>query len=198
MRGVRITDQQRQRILSLRNKRTQPQIAAMVGCSVGTVNNVLNGTEYVRPGREAVAVDKRQPATAVSLSPIAHPDPSAPSTISDTSSTDSPKGDKPKADTVISDTASTDTPMSASDELAKVDKWIKKIEEEAEIAQGAGEMQLFGTLTSKLVSLLEHRRKVSPVPKPDPNENPDMIALGEQVWERLRSTVKSRLKARNG
>jgi hypothetical protein len=38
-------------------------------------------------------------------------------------------------------------------------------------------------------ALLEAKRRSTPTPKVDPNDDPDMIAMGEQVAERLHRLI---------
>lgn len=74
--------------------------------------------------------------------------------------------------------------------LELVDKWIAKVEAAAEAAETEGDLKTFATIAAKLVTLLEHRRKAAPPPVADPNEHPDMVALAEDVRERLHKMLE--------
>jgi hypothetical protein len=74
-------------------------------------------------------------------------------------------------------------------ELAIVDKWIPKVEAAAEAAEAEGDLTAFASLTAKLVTLLEHRRKAAPPPRADPNESPDMVAAAKRAREMLHRLI---------
>lgn len=74
--------------------------------------------------------------------------------------------------------------------LELVNKWIAKVEAAAEAAETEGDLRTFATIAAKLVTLLEHRRKATPPPVADPNEHPDMVALAEDVRERLHKMIE--------
>lgn len=76
-------------------------------------------------------------------------------------------------------------------ELAVVDRWIPKVEAAAEAAELDGDLASFASLTAKLVTLLEHRRKAAPPPRVDPNEHPDMVAAARRARESLHKLVES-------
>lgn len=169
-----ITKQQRTKILSLRYKRTQADIARIVGVSQGCVSNVLSGTQEPdsntrkyrpRAPRQSAGAE---PATWGDVIEASKPAPSAPTTTALV---------EPAVPDVIPDDVT---------DLELVDKWIRAVGAAANKANADGNMNAFASLTAKLVSLLEHRRKVQPTPKDDPNENPDMIAVGDLVWARLK------------
>ncbi len=73
--------------------------------------------------------------------------------------------------------------------LAQVNKWIAKVEAAAQGAEDDEDYRSFAALTAKLVTLLEHRRKVTPPPAVDPNANPDMVKLAEDVRARLHRMI---------
>lgn len=70
-------------------------------------------------------------------------------------------------------------------DLATIDKWIPKVERVAEDAQAAKDYAAFNAAMSRLVALLEHKRKATPIPKVDPNDNPDMVAAAEKFRKRF-------------
>ncbi len=75
-------------------------------------------------------------------------------------------------------------------DLATVDKWIPKVEKVAEDAQASKDYTAFNAAMSRLVTLLEHKRKATPIPKQDPNDSPDMIAAAEKVRKRFHELLK--------
>jgi hypothetical protein len=66
-------------------------------------------------------------------------------------------------------------------DVAIVDKWIPKVEKMLAQAEAAKDMSAASSLLSRLTSLLEHKRKAAPLPKEDPNADPDMIAAKERA-----------------
>lgn len=70
-----------------------------------------------------------------------------------------------------------------------IDRWIKRAEELAEIASNAGEVDGFVKMGRLSTALLEHKRKATPPTLPDPNDNPDMVALGAEVAARLSAMI---------
>jgi len=80
-----------------------------------------------------------------------------------------------------------DTPVEA------LDKWIALVEKNARKAETDGNLAAVSSLAMRAVSLHEARRKAMPLPKADPNENPDMRALGEQVEKRLFALIDEHL-----
>lgn len=66
-------------------------------------------------------------------------------------------------------------------------------EAQLEIARVAGDTNAMGAMGRLLIGIAEHARKSFEPPKEDPNENPDMIALGAQVLERLQGMINERL-----
>jgi hypothetical protein len=75
-----------------------------------------------------------------------------------------------------------------------VRKWIAKVERQATKAETDGNIGAFASLTAKLISLIEHARKAQPLPKPDPNDNPDFIAMKEHVRAEFHKRIKLALE----
>lgn len=151
----------------------------MVGVSTAIVSLVLNDKHKPSAGKptlEKVSTPKRVVTLAA---------PSAARVSTDKPVVVHPAPPAPGADTLPE--VPNDIPAGA--DVALVDRWIKLVEDAAQDARNVDNMTAFASLTAKLVSLLEHRRKVTPIPKDDPNDNPDMIALGEQVWQRLQKAL---------
>src|SRR5262245_52946112 len=70
-------------------------------------------------------------------------------------------------------------------DLSTVDKWIPRVEKLIAAAEAGRDFGAASSLIAKLHSLLEHKRKASPPPKADPNENPDFIEAARRAKERL-------------
>lgn len=75
-------------------------------------------------------------------------------------------------------------PLEAADTL-DADDMITAVQAEANAAKHRNDMATYAALTRLVVTLLEHKRKATPPPAPDPNANPDLIAYGAQVEERF-------------
>jgi hypothetical protein len=72
--------------------------------------------------------------------------------------------------------------------LEQIDKWLKVAEEEAALAATDDDPDNHIKWVRLAASLLEARRKAAPIPKADPNENPDMIeaaAAARKRWHDL-------------
>lgn len=69
--------------------------------------------------------------------------------------------------------------------LAQLDRWLKACEDGLKQAQEAKNLAAVASLAQKAAALMALRRKLVPLPKADPNENPDMKALAAQTRERL-------------
>jgi hypothetical protein len=70
-----------------------------------------------------------------------------------------------------------------------LDWWLAKAEELARQAETVEDFDTFGKMGRLAATLLEHRRKAQPPPEVDPNDTPDMVALGAQVAERLHRMI---------
>ena len=66
-----------------------------------------------------------------------------------------------------------------------IDRWIARVEKGASEAERLGNLPALSSLAMRAASLAEARRKAVPIPKADPNENPDMIALAKLAETRL-------------
>lgn len=69
--------------------------------------------------------------------------------------------------------------------LEMIDRWIARVEKGATAAEAAGNLPALSSLAMRAASLAEARRRAVPIPKPDPNDDPDMKALGEQAEKRF-------------
>jgi hypothetical protein len=75
-------------------------------------------------------------------------------------------------------------------DLATVDKWIPLVEKAAREAYDEKNHAAFAALTARLVTLLEHKRKATPLPKMDPNDHVDMVAAAERVRKRWHELIE--------
>ncbi len=93
---------------------------------------------------------------------------------------------------IIQESSPEDVPETIPEgvDLTTVEKWIPRIERAAEAAEARGDLSAMASLMAKLVALLEHKRKATPLPKTDPNEHPDMVALADLTIERLLKIAK--------
>ncbi len=74
-------------------------------------------------------------------------------------------------------------PLEVYDRLnATLERAVRQAERDENLAAVA-------SLVAKQTALLAARHKATPLPKVDPNENPDMRALGEQVEARFLSLI---------
>lgn len=73
--------------------------------------------------------------------------------------------------------------------LDELNEWLRRAEKMGRAAEEAGDLQGLGAMGRLSASLLEARRKAQPVVKPDPNDDPDMVAMGEQVAAELHKLV---------
>lgn len=74
-------------------------------------------------------------------------------------------------------------------EAAEISRWIEEVEAAAQAEKRAGNIAAFGSLMAKLVSLAEHRRKIAPPPRDNPDDNPDFAAAKERARQALRALV---------
>lgn len=74
--------------------------------------------------------------------------------------------------------------------------WLPRIQRAAAKAEATGNLAAFASLTAKMVAMLDHIRKSKPVPKPDPNDNPDMIAAKERARKELHRLIDHSLITR--
>jgi predicted nucleic acid-binding protein len=73
--------------------------------------------------------------------------------------------------------------------LEQIERWLEIVERALKQAEADGNIAGIASLAMRANSLLEARRKAMPLPKADPNENPDMIKLGELAEKRLFALV---------
>ena len=102
----------------------------------------------------------------------------------------------PKSDAAVSAGASDDAPLPETPEeipagtgLETYDLWLRRAEEMYKSAKGRNDDD--GMLKAGRLSqmYMEGKRKATPVAPPDPNDDPDMIAMGARVLERFRKLI---------
>lgn len=71
----------------------------------------------------------------------------------------------------------------------QLDRWIKRLETGATKAETQGNLTALASIAAKVTALMALKHRSAPLPKPDPNENPDMKALAEQGEKRLLALV---------
>lgn len=70
-----------------------------------------------------------------------------------------------------------------------LDRWIETANRMGHQAESEGDLDNLAKMGRLVAALLEHRRKATPPEEPDPNEDPDMIAIAESVVKRLHDYV---------
>ncbi len=70
-----------------------------------------------------------------------------------------------------------------------LDEWLDTAKAGAEAARTAGNLSQLATMGRLAMTIMDQKRKSAPIPKADPNENPDMVKLGAEVSARLHKLV---------
>jgi hypothetical protein len=98
----------------------------------------------------------------------------------------------PKPDSVDAE----DIPVNPPDgtPLETIDRWLARVELAATQAEKTGNLQAISSLSMRAASLTEARRKAMPLPKPDPNDDPDMIEMGALAEKRLFQLIDDALR----
>ena len=68
--------------------------------------------------------------------------------------------------------------------VAEIDGWLKEAKEHAANAAAEGDVDTHVKYVRLAATLIEARRKAAPVPKPDPNDSPDMVAAAKAARKR--------------
>ena len=93
------------------------------------------------------------------------------------------------AGVVESDLPGSAEEIPAGSSLADYDRWIAKAERMADDADAEGDLKAMGYFARLVGFFMAERRKAAPEPVPDPNDHPDMVALGAEVEQRLLKMV---------
>jgi hypothetical protein len=70
-------------------------------------------------------------------------------------------------------------------DMDTLDRWLQIAERNGRVANHEGNLPAVAQMGRLSTSLLEAKRKLAPIPTPDPNENPDMVKLGAEVEARF-------------
>lgn len=74
-------------------------------------------------------------------------------------------------------------------DLEMIDQWIQMAQRAAREAEVDGNLAGMGQMGRLTTALLEAKRRATPPDAPDPNDRPDMKALGEQVEARFMKMI---------
>lgn len=74
-------------------------------------------------------------------------------------------------------------------DLETIERWLETAERMARKAEADGNLAGLGAMGRLAKGLLEAKRRATPPTPPDPNANPDMVALGAEVAKRLHKLV---------
>ena len=74
--------------------------------------------------------------------------------------------------------------------VQKLDGWIKQVEVGMAKAEADNNLGALASLAARLVALAEARRKAMPLPKLDPEDNPDFKAIAQMGEERFLTLLK--------
>lgn len=89
----------------------------------------------------------------------------------------------------------TDDEIEVADE-STIDGWLARVELAGRQAAAAQNHPLVGMLAARAATLHAAKFRHTPPEKPDPNDAPDMVALGGQVWARFEAMVDMVLEER--
>ena len=98
----------------------------------------------------------------------------------------------PKPDHIESDALPDAVPEGTP--LADIERWMRRIEVAADKAEADGNLAAFSSLMMRLRAFEDARRRATPLPKPDPNDDPDMVAMGEQAEKRFFQLIDAALR----
>jgi len=69
--------------------------------------------------------------------------------------------------------------------VGEIDTWLARIQRLSIVAEADGDLSGFGALGRLSATMMEARRKALPPDIADPNDAPDMVAMGKAVAQRL-------------
>ncbi len=107
------------------------------------------------------------------------------------------KGEAPKRAVQTAPTAEApplpETPEDIPDgtDVSTLDHWIEVAKRNGATAETEKNLAGIGAMGRLVATLLEHRRKATPDPKPDPNEHPDMVAAAKRAREDLHTLIST-------
>jgi hypothetical protein len=107
---------------------------------------------------------------------------------------------EPKGVVKTPDVPPSDVPDAPADDtsIEQIDRWMESLETALAGAEEQENWSAVASLAQKAGTLLALRRKVAPLPQPDPNERPDYLALALQGEERFLKLVRGTFEQRDG
>lgn len=70
-----------------------------------------------------------------------------------------------------------------------IDRWIEMADKAGRQAEARGDLAGIGAMGRLLARLMSDKAKFAPPEEPDPNDNPDMKALGARVAEKMHELI---------
>jgi hypothetical protein len=104
---------------------------------------------------------------------------------------DSARSDARKSSAPVVDTLPEADAVPENTHLEQLDGWLKRAEREARAAETRGDIETLAKMVRLAGTLLEQKRKATPPPKRDPDENPDMITAARRAREKLHKLIES-------
>lgn len=100
---------------------------------------------------------------------------------------------KPKSSSSPAAPTPADVPdeVPASASSADLDRWLKAINAALAKAELDGNLQAIASLAAKATALLKLKHDQAPLPRPDPNENPDFKRLAKDGEDRLLNLIRN-------
>jgi hypothetical protein len=92
------------------------------------------------------------------------------------------RGKAPRPTTSTDDVPEIIPETSTTEDL---NRWIARLEKAAAVAESQGNLAALSSIAAKVAALMNLRHRAQPLPKPDPNENPDYKALAAEGEKRL-------------
>lgn len=108
------------------------------------------------------------------------------------------RGKAPAQSSPVDDVvAPADVPISDDLPIEQINAWIRRLETAARKAEEQGNLQALASIAAKVQQLMALRHRAAPIPKPNPNERPDYIALAKQFEEKFLKLVQGVFEAPN-
>jgi hypothetical protein len=71
-----------------------------------------------------------------------------------------------------------------------VDYWLAKLNRIADVAETQGNLGALSSIAAKVATLMSLRHKTAPLPKPDPNDDPDHKARAKEGEDRFLQLIQ--------
>jgi hypothetical protein len=75
-----------------------------------------------------------------------------------------------------------------------LDRWLAAVEKGLSRAEADGNLSALASLAAKATALMALRHKSAPLPKPDPNDNPDYVAAKEKARARFLALIDDAIR----